>query len=139
MEERTHPGHQLPRRHLVGGFHGQHLGLEVFEGFECVGQTVFCFRGAKDDELLRLMWPDRVDHTLEKVFFLPVAAFLGRPAQVAAVVHHADAAIVGSAIVRLIESLDGDPELVSTVGAFIGSLKAATRAAATENGGGSGG
>lgn len=64
---------------------------------------------------------------------------ISTPAQVAAVVHHADGAIVGSAIVRLVESLAGDPELVSTVGSFIGALKAATRAETAGNGGGSGG
>ena len=40
---------------------------------------------------------------------------------------------------RLVENLAGDPELVPTVGAFIGSLKAATRAGAAGNGGGPGG
>ena len=63
---------------------------------------------------------------------------ISTPAQVAAVVQHADAAIVGSAIVRLIESLAGDPQLVPTVGAFIGALKAATRSGAAGNGAGPG-
>jgi tryptophan synthase alpha chain len=86
-------------------------------------------------ELVRLV------RELRAVTTKPIGVGFGisTPAQVAAVVHHADAAIVGSAIVRLIESLAGDPELVSTVGAFIGSLKAATRAVAAENGAGSGG
>jgi tryptophan synthase alpha chain len=64
---------------------------------------------------------------------------ISTPAQVAAVVHHADGAIVGSAIVRLVESLAGDSELVSTVGSFIGALKTATRAETAGNGAGSGG
>jgi tryptophan synthase alpha chain len=53
---------------------------------------------------------------------------ISTPAQVAAVVRDADGAIVGSAIVRLVESLAGDPGLVGTVGEFVGALKAATRA-----------
>jgi tryptophan synthase alpha chain len=48
-------------------------------------------------------------------------------AHVAEVVHHADGAIVGSAIVRLVESLQGDPALVKKVGDFVAALKAATR------------
>lgn len=52
---------------------------------------------------------------------------ISTPAQVAAVVRHADGAIVGSAIVRLVERLAGDPGLVPEVGAFVAALKAATR------------
>jgi tryptophan synthase alpha chain len=52
---------------------------------------------------------------------------ISTPAHVAEVVRHADGAIVGSAIVRLIETLEGDPALVRRVGDFIASLKAATR------------
>ena len=52
---------------------------------------------------------------------------ISTPAQVAAVVRHADGAIVGSAIVRLVESLQGDPALVKKVGDFVAALKAATR------------
>jgi tryptophan synthase alpha chain len=48
------------------------------------------------------------------------------PAQVAEVVRYADGAIVGSAIVRLIEQCAGDPALVRRVGDFIADLKAAT-------------
>lgn len=55
---------------------------------------------------------------------------ISTPAQVSAVVRHADGAIVGSAIVRLVESLADDPELVPRVGEFIAALKAATRDAA---------
>lgn len=47
-------------------------------------------------------------------------------AQVAGVVRHADGAIVGSAIVRLIETLRDDPALVAKVGDFVAALKAAT-------------
>jgi tryptophan synthase alpha chain len=50
------------------------------------------------------------------------------PAHVAEVVRYADGAIVGSAIVRLVERLQGDPALVRTVGDFIAALKAPTRA-----------
>lgn len=52
---------------------------------------------------------------------------ISTPDQVAAVVQHADGAIVGSAIVRLVETLDGDPALVRRVGEFVATLKAATR------------
>jgi len=52
---------------------------------------------------------------------------ISTPAQVAAVVQHADGAIVGSAIVRLVETLQGDPALVRKVGDFIATLKAATQ------------
>lgn len=55
---------------------------------------------------------------------------ISTPAQVAEVVRHADGAIVGSAIVRQIETLQGDPALVRKVGDFIAALKAATRDAA---------
>jgi tryptophan synthase alpha chain len=52
---------------------------------------------------------------------------ISTPPHVAEVVRYADAAIVGSAIVRLIETLAGDPALVRKVGDFIAQLKAATR------------
>jgi tryptophan synthase alpha chain len=51
---------------------------------------------------------------------------ISTPAHVAEVVRYADGAIVGSAIVRLVEHLAGDPALVRKVGDFIASLKAAT-------------
>ena len=65
---------------------------------------------------------------LRAVTTKPVCVGFGisTPAQVAAVVQHADGAIVGSAIVRLVENLQGDPELVPKVGDFVASLKAAT-------------
>jgi tryptophan synthase alpha chain len=63
---------------------------------------------------------------------------ISTPAQVAAVVRHADGAIVGSAIVRLVERLADDPELVTKVGDFVAALKAATRGGAAGNGGGPG-
>ncbi len=59
---------------------------------------------------------------------------ISSPDQVAAVVRHADAAVVGSAIVRTVERLADDSGLVAKVGEFIGSLKAATRAPANDNG-----
>lgn len=52
---------------------------------------------------------------------------LSRPEHVREVVRWADGAIVGSAIVRLVEDLGGDPALAGKVGAFIAALKAATR------------
>ena len=66
---------------------------------------------------------------LRSVTTKPIGVGFGisTPAQVAAVVQHADGAIVGSAIVRLVERLADDPALVTKVGDFIASLKAATR------------
>jgi len=52
---------------------------------------------------------------------------ISTPAQVAEVVRYADGAIVGSAIVRLVEAHQGDPDLVRKVGDFIAALKAGTR------------
>ncbi len=51
---------------------------------------------------------------------------ISTPGHVAEVVRYADGAIVGSAIVRLVEQLQGDPALVGKVGDFIAALKAAT-------------
>ena len=60
---------------------------------------------------------------------LPLGVGFGitTPAEAGAVAVYADAVIVGSAIVRLIESKSGSPQLVSEVGAFIRTLKDATR------------
>jgi tryptophan synthase alpha chain len=68
---------------------------------------------------------------LRAVTTKPVCVGFGisTPAQVAEVVRWADGAIVGSAIVRLVESHHGDPALVRAVGHFITELKAATREA----------
>lgn len=52
---------------------------------------------------------------------------LSTPAQVAEVVRYADGAVVGSALVRLVERHQGDPGLIRAVGEFVASLKAATR------------
>jgi tryptophan synthase alpha chain len=73
-------------------------------------------------ELVRLV------RDLRAVTTKPIGVGFGisTPDQVAAVVRHADGAIVGSAIVRMVERLAGDPELVPTVGAFVAALKAAT-------------
>jgi tryptophan synthase alpha chain len=81
-------------------------------------------------ELVRLV------RDLRAVTTKPIGVGFGisTPEQVAAVVRHADGAIVGSAIVRLVERLAGDPDLVGKVGDFIATLKAATRASATGNG-----
>jgi tryptophan synthase alpha chain len=80
----------------------------------------------------------RMVRDLRAVTTKPIGVGFGisTPAQVAAVVQHADGAIVGSAIVRLVESLAGDPALVPTVGRFIESLKGATRSGAAGNGSG---
>jgi tryptophan synthase alpha chain len=82
-------------------------------------------------ELVRLV------RDLRAVTTKPIGVGFGisTPEQVAAVVRHADGAIVGSAIVRLVERLATDPGLVRAVGEFVGALKAATRPAAARNGG----
>jgi tryptophan synthase alpha chain len=71
---------------------------------------------------------------LRAVTTKPVCVGFGisTPAQVAAVVRYADGAIVGSAIVRLVESLAGDSDLVPRVGAFVAALKDGTRSAGPE-------
>jgi tryptophan synthase alpha chain len=86
-------------------------------------------------ELVRLV------RDLRAVTAKPIGVGFGisTPEQVAAVVRHADGAIVGSAIVRLVERLAGDPDLVGKVGEFIATLKAATRASAAGNGRGAAG
>ena len=68
---------------------------------------------------------------LRTVTTKPVCVGFGisTPAQVAAVVRHADGAIVGSAIVRRVESLAEDPDLVRRIGDFIAALKDGTRGA----------
>jgi len=73
---------------------------------------------------------------LRTVTTKPVCVGFGisTPDQVAAVVQHADGAIVGSAIVRLVETRQGDPGLVRAVGDFIAALKAATCAARSPDG-----
>jgi tryptophan synthase alpha chain len=52
---------------------------------------------------------------------------ISTPAQVAAIGRLADGAIVGSAIVRLVEERAGSPTLVEDVGTFIAELKAPLR------------
>jgi tryptophan synthase alpha chain len=56
---------------------------------------------------------------------------IGRPEQVAAVGRLADGAIVGSAIVRLVEQHASSPELLRRVGDFIASLKEPLRGPAS--------
>jgi tryptophan synthase alpha chain len=70
----------------------------------------------------------RLIRDLRAVTTKPVCVGFGisTPAQVAAVVRHADGAIVGSAIVGLVERLARDPALVRGVGEFVAELKAAT-------------
>ncbi len=60
---------------------------------------------------------------------VPVGVGFGisTPAQAAEVGRIADAVIVGSAISQLIENNSGRPDLVQTVGEFVGSLKRALR------------
>jgi tryptophan synthase alpha chain len=82
-------------------------------------------------ELVRLV------RDLRAVTTKPIGVGFGisTPEQVTAVVRHADGAIVGSAIVRLVERLADDPAIVTKVGDFIASLKMATRGTAHVNGG----
>jgi tryptophan synthase alpha chain len=82
-------------------------------------------------ELVRLV------RDLRAVTTKPICVGFGisTPEQVTAVVRHADGAIVGSAIVRLVERLADDPGLVGQVGDFVADLKGGTRAAAARNGG----
>jgi Tryptophan synthase alpha chain len=67
--------------------------------------------------------------TLRLVTTKPVCVGFGisTPAQVAAIGRLADGAIVGSAIVRLVEERAGSPTLVEDVGTFIAELKAPLR------------
>lgn len=60
---------------------------------------------------------------------LPIGVGFGisTPAEAAAVAAYADAVVVGSAIVRLIEAGAGSPALVAEVGDFLRALKTATR------------
>jgi len=71
--------------------------------------------------------PDLSDQIrmLRRVTTKPVCVGFGisTPAQVAAIWRLADGAIVGSAIVRMIEERAGSPTLVDDVGTFIASLK----------------
>jgi tryptophan synthase alpha chain len=89
-------------------------------------------RAAVPPELVRLV------RDLRAVTTKPVCVGFGisTPDQVAAVVRHADGAVVGSAIVALVERQAADPQLVKQVGDFLATLKAATRAGAAGNGGG---
>ena len=71
----------------------------------------------------------RMVENLRATCRLPIGVGFGitTPAEAAAVASYADAVVVGSAIVRLIESQVDGPDLVGQVGAFIRSLKDATR------------
>ncbi len=66
---------------------------------------------------------------IRRVTTMPVCVGFGisTPGQVAAVGRVADGAIVGSAIVRLVEARAGSPSLVDDVGKFIAELKAPLR------------
>jgi tryptophan synthase alpha chain len=67
--------------------------------------------------------------TIRHVTPMPVCVGFGisTPAQVAAVGRIADGAVVGSAIVRLVEGRAGSPSMVDDVGKFIAELKAPLR------------
>lgn len=69
---------------------------------------------------------------LRKQCRLPIGVGFGisTPEQAAAVAAYADAVMVGSAIVRLVEAEGHSPALARSVGAFIGVLKDAVRAPA---------
>lgn len=73
----------------------------------------------------------RLVEDLRRSCTLPIGVGFGisTPEEAAAVAEYADAVIVGSAIVRLIEAAGAGPELVETVGGFLRSLKDATRRA----------
>jgi tryptophan synthase alpha chain len=60
---------------------------------------------------------------------LPIGVGFGitTPEQATAVAGYADAVVVGSAIVRMIENEAGNPALVRSVGAFVRALKDSTR------------
>ena len=66
---------------------------------------------------------------IRRVTTMPVCVGFGisTPAQVAAVGQVADGAVVGSAIVRLVEARAGSASLVDDVGKFIAELKAPLR------------
>ena len=63
---------------------------------------------------------------------LPIGVGFGisTPAEAATVASYADAVVVGSALVRVIEANIGSPQLVGEVGKFIRALKAACRRSA---------
>ncbi len=75
--------------------------------------------------------PDLAEHLrqLRAVTTKPICVGFGisTPEQVAAVAPYADGVIVGSALVRLVETYAGTDRLVPEVGAFIVSLKAPLR------------
>jgi tryptophan synthase alpha chain len=71
----------------------------------------------------------RMVEDLRRSCRLPIGVGFGitTPGEAAAVAAYADAVVVGSAIVRLIESKAGDADLVPAVGEFIRALKDAIR------------
>jgi tryptophan synthase alpha chain len=71
----------------------------------------------------------RLVETLRARCRLPIGVGFGitTPMEAAEVASYADAAVVGSAIVRLIEKNDGQTDTAEEVGAFIRSLKDAMR------------
>jgi tryptophan synthase alpha chain len=72
---------------------------------------------------------ERMVRDLRGTCRLPIGVGFGisTPEQAAHVAGYADAVVVGSALVRIIETHGGSPALVGEVGAFIRSLKAACR------------
>ncbi|MBI3786528.1 MAG: tryptophan synthase subunit alpha [Deltaproteobacteria bacterium] len=84
---------------------------------------------------VRPMQADRVQPAvdgLRKKTKLPIGVGFGisTPDQAAAIARFADAAVVGSAIMRIVDEYRGSPDLVGAVGSFIQRLKAGMTAAA---------
>jgi tryptophan synthase alpha chain len=71
----------------------------------------------------------RMVEDLRRSCRLPIGVGFGitTPAEASVVASYADAVVVGSAIVRMIEAKAAGPDLVDDVGAFIRTLKDATR------------
>jgi tryptophan synthase alpha chain len=75
------------------------------------------------DEVRRMVGELRADCRLP----IGVGFGISTPAEAAVVASYADAVVVGSAIVRLIETNAGAPDLVREVGGFLRALKGACR------------
>jgi tryptophan synthase alpha chain len=82
--------------------------------------------GARDnlDEMI-----GRYVTRIRKYTSLPIGIGFGisKPDHVHQVATYAEAVIVGSAIIKVIEANLGKPEMLKKVGQFVGSLKDATR------------
>jgi tryptophan synthase alpha chain len=66
---------------------------------------------------------------IRKYSSLPVGIGFGisRPEHVRSIARYADAIIVGSAIIKEVETRRGQPDMLEQVGKFVRSLKQATR------------